>query len=154
MKPAAGVVGGAQVTPEIYETARQVGQLLARLGCTVICGGMSGVMEGAARGAREAGGEVIGILPGPDTSEANRFVTHPVATNMGHARNAIIAHSANFLVAIDGETGTLSEIAFALKLGKRVFSLGSWEIAGVEQMETVADLERELGAMAFRQGSR
>ncbi len=147
MKPTAGVVGGAVVSNEVYETARQVGQLLARLGYNVICGGLSGVMEGAARGARETGGDVIGVLPGPDTDAANRFVTHPVATNMGHARNAVIVHSANFLVAIDGETGTLSEIAFALKLGKRVFSLGSWDIAGVEQLETVADLERLLTAM-------
>lgn len=153
MKPTAGVVGGANVSERTYETARQVGNLLARHGYTVICGGLSGVMEGAARGAAEAGGDVVGVLPGPHIDEANDFITHPVATNMGHARNAVIAHSANFLVAIDGETGTLSEIAFALKLGKRVLSLESWEIAGVEQMGTVADLERELGAMAIGQGS-
>lgn len=148
MKTTAGVVGGAVVDRGTYETARQVGELLARRGCTVVCGGLSGVMEGAARGAREAGGDVIGVLPGPDVGAANEFVTHPVATNMGHARNAVIAHSANFLVAIDGETGTLSEIAFALKLGKRVFSLGSWDIEGVVQLNTVADLDRELEAMA------
>lgn len=149
MNPIAGVVGGAVVARETYETARLVGNLLARRGYTVVCGGLSGVMEGAAQGAREAGGDVIGVLPGPDVDAANEFVTHPVATNMGHARNAVIAHSANFLVAIDGETGTLSEIAFALKLGKRVFSLGSWEIEGVVQLKTVADLERALGAKAL-----
>jgi len=148
-KRVAGVVGGATVDSQTYETAVEVGSLLARQGYTVVCGGLSGVMEGASKGAVRAGGDVIGVLPGPGTDDANAFVTHPVATNMGHARNVIIAHSADFLVAIGGETGTLSEIALALKLGKSVYSLGSWEIAGVTRVESVERLESELRLAGF-----
>jgi len=103
-------------------------------------------MEGAARGACEVKGDVLGILPGPSTAAANSYVTHAVATNMGHARNAIIAHTADFLVAVDGEAGTLSEIAFGLKLNKPVFSLDSWRIPGVVQAEDVAHLANLLTA--------
>jgi len=137
----AGVVGGGSADEATCRTARRLGRLLAESGCVVVCGGLGGVMEAASRGAAEAGGHVIGILPGQDTRDANQWVTHPVATAMGHARNVIIAHTADFLVAVDGGTGTLSEIAIARKLGKEVFSLGSWDdVPGVIVLKDVDDL--------------
>ena len=84
------------------------------------------VMEAAARGCAEAGGDVIGVLPGMSAMTANPYVTLPIVTNMGHARNVIIAHTAEALIAIEGEYGTLSEMAIGLKLGKTVVQLGSW----------------------------
>ena len=140
----AGVVGGAIVAPALYAVAENVGRILARRGFVVVCGGLSGVMEAASKGAASEGGVVIGILPGADPSSANPHVTHAIVTNMGHARNAVIAHTAEFLVAVGGEAGTLSEIAFALKLGKAVYSLDSWCIEGVRQLSGVEQLDRIL----------
>lgn len=132
-----GIVGASRPDPEIASIAEEVGSIVASAGLTIVCGGLGGVMEAAARGARQAGGDVIGILPGISVREANPFVTHPVATGMGQARNLIIVHTADFLVAIGGEAGTLSEVAFGLKLGKPVLSLRSWEIPGVIKLENV-----------------
>jgi uncharacterized protein (TIGR00725 family) len=97
----------------------------------LICGGLGGVMEAACRGARQAGGTTVGILPGTDRSAANPYVDIAIATGLGEARNAIVARSADALIAIGGAYGTLSEIAFALKAGKRVVGLGTWEVEGV-----------------------
>ncbi|MBT3182200.1 MAG: TIGR00725 family protein [Deltaproteobacteria bacterium] len=127
--PILGVIGAADASPAEYETARKVGTLAAGRGWTLVCGGLTGVMEAASRGANESNGTVVGILPGASREDANKFVTIPISTNMGHARNVIIAHTAEILIAIGGSTGTLSEIAIARKLGKPVFVIGSWEIA-------------------------
>jgi uncharacterized protein (TIGR00725 family) len=122
------VIGAGVADAELAEQARSVGQMLAERGCTVITGGLGGVMEAASRGAAEAGGLVIGVLPGSDPAAANRWVGIPVATGMGDARNTILANTAEAFVAVGGSHGTLSEIAFALKRGKRVVALGSWEV--------------------------
>ena len=129
--PILGVIGTSDASPKEYEIAQEVGKLAAKRGWILVCGGLTGVMEAASRGANEAGGVVVGILPQGFIEDANKYVTVPVATNMGHARNIIIAHTAEALVAIGGSHGTLSEIAIARKLGKPVFSIGSWEIADV-----------------------
>lgn len=111
--------------------AEAVGREIAGRGAALVCGGLGGVMEAAARGAFEAGGEVIGILPGPEGASANPYVTIAVPTNMGHARNVIIAHTAEALIAVEGEYGTLSETAIGLKLGKPVILLpGAQQVAG------------------------
>jgi uncharacterized protein (TIGR00725 family) len=126
-----GVIGASQPSPAGLRMAEAVGCEIASRGAVLVCGGLGGVMEAAARGAFEAGGEVLGILPGPDKKSANPYVTLPVPTNMGHARNVIIAHTADALVAVEGEYGTLSEAAIALKLGKQVVVLpGGLQIAG------------------------
>ncbi len=127
--PILGVIGTADASPNEYATAREVGALAAKKGWTLVCGGLTGVMEAASRGANESNGTIVGILPGPSRNDANKFVTIPISTNMGHARNIVIAHTADVLIAVGGSTGTLSEIAIARKLGKPVFSIGSWEIA-------------------------
>jgi len=123
------VVGGGVPQADADELAAGVGGELARRGAVLVCGGLGGVMEAACRGAKEAGGMTVGILPGTDRSEANRFVDVAIPTGMGEARNALVVRSADALVAIGGEFGTLSEIALALKAGKRVVGLGTWELA-------------------------
>jgi len=132
-----GVIGAAQPSAAGYAAAREVGRLLAAAGAVVVCGGLGGVMEAVCRGAHEGGGLSVGILPGPDQREANRWVTIPVATNMGHARNVIIAHSARALIAVEGSYGTLSEMAVALKLGRPVLALGMEQpLAGARVVAT------------------
>jgi uncharacterized protein (TIGR00725 family) len=109
-----------------------VGRELGSRGAVLVCGGLGGVMEAACRGAKEAGGTTIGILPGSDRSAANEHVDFAIPTGLGEARNALVVRAADALVAVGGGYGTLSEIAFALKAGKRVVGLGSWDIEGVE----------------------
>ncbi len=126
---AVAVIGPGTCDEPLAAQAREVGRLLAEQGVALVCGGHGGVMEAAARGAHEAGGTTIGILPGTDACEANRFIQIPIVTGMGEARNVIIIRSAQAVIAIGGEFGTLSEIAFALKLGVPVIGLNTWKLA-------------------------
>ena len=105
--------------------------MLAERGVVLVCGGLGGVMEAACRGAKEAGGTTVGILPGADRDEANSFVDVAIPTGMGEARNALVVRAADAVVAIGGDYGTLSEVALALKAGKPVVGIGTWEIDGV-----------------------
>jgi uncharacterized protein (TIGR00725 family) len=114
-----------------------VGRLLAERGAMVVCGGLGGTMEAACRGARAAGGTTLGLLPGLDRSDANEFVTVAVPTGLGEARNALVVRAADAVIALGGGYGTLSEIALALKAGKRVVGLGTWEIEGVIAVDDV-----------------
>jgi len=127
------VVGAAIGSGHELTLAEAVGHELAVAGAILICGGGSGVMEAACRGAKKAGGLTIGILPGFSASEANLFVDIPIVTGMGEARNVIIVRTAQAVIAIGGEFGTLSEIAFALKLGRPVIGLETWELAKAKQ---------------------
>lgn len=122
------VIGASQCDEVVFRRAWRVGELLAEAGFDVVTGGLGGVMEGASAGARDKGATVVGVLPGADPGAANPHVQVVIATGMGDARNAILANSAVGFVAVAGGEGTLSEIAFALKRGKPVVSLGSWEI--------------------------
>jgi uncharacterized protein (TIGR00725 family) len=142
--PLIGIVGTGTCPPELGELAAEVGREVARKGAVLICGGLGGVMTEAARGAKEIGGTTLGILPGPSTGDANEFIDFPIATNMGQARNAIIVQTADVLIAIGGGYGTLSEIAFALKIGKGVIALKpQFEIAGILKVETAIDAVNE-----------
>ncbi|MGP0044414.1 MAG: TIGR00725 family protein, partial [Syntrophobacteraceae bacterium] len=135
--PIIGVVGPGTSQPELTELAEEVGREIARKGAVLVCGGLGGVMAEAARGAKEIGGVTLGILPGSETSDANEFIDFPIATNMGHARNSIIVHTADVLIAIGGGYGTLSEIALALKIGKAVVALRPpYRIPGVIAAQT------------------
>jgi uncharacterized protein (TIGR00725 family) len=133
--------GGSDPGPEALEAAEQVGRELAKAGVVLVCGGLGGVMEAAARGAADAGGEVIGIVPGEDPAEANQYCTRVVATGTGHARNLAVVASADAVIAIAGEWGTLSEIAFARRLDRPVVTLGSWRVAGAGAMEDAPGIE-------------
>ncbi|NOX38329.1 MAG: TIGR00725 family protein [Calditrichaeota bacterium] len=143
-----GVLGGGQCDAETYEQARRVGQEIARRGGRVVCGGLFGVMEAVCRGAREAGGTTIGILPTDQITDANPYVDIPIATGMGIGRNIIIVRTAQVCIAINGGYGTLSEIAYALQLGKPVITLNSWDdIPGVIPAAT----PEEAVTLAFNQ---
>jgi uncharacterized protein (TIGR00725 family) len=132
-----GVIGASQPSSDGLRMAEAVGRAIASRGAVLVCGGLGGVMQAAAKGAVEAGGEVLGILPGPDKRSANPYVTLAVPTNMGHARNVIIAHTADALIAVEGEYGTLSEVAIGLKLGKQVYVLpGGLQIAGTVPVDS------------------
>lgn len=127
-RPVIAVLGGAACSMEISQLAYEVGRLIAEQGGVLICGGRTGVMEAACRGAQEHGGLTMGILPGDDPSEANPFVQIAIATGLGEARNVVIVKSADAAIAVDGGYGTLSEIAFCLKLGVPVVGVKSWAI--------------------------
>jgi hypothetical protein len=122
------VVGGARGEGEMLADAEEVGRRIAEAGAVLVCGGRTGVMEAASRGAAEAGGIVIGVLPSADTAEANPYVTHVIATGIGQARNLAVVGSGDAVIAIGGEWGTLSEIGFARRLGRPVIALRSWQL--------------------------
>lgn len=124
-----GVIGGAAAGDAVLEVAEAVGAAVAEAGAWLVCGGRGGVMEAACRGAAEAGGVTVGILPGDRASEANAWVSLPIVTGIGEARNTIIARTAHALVALDGRWGTLSEIAFAVSFGTPVVGVGTWRLA-------------------------
>jgi uncharacterized protein (TIGR00725 family) len=130
--PIVAVVGGGTCSREEATLAEEVGRYLAEAGAALICGGMGGVMAAACRGAKSAGGLTIGVLPGFSPGDANPFVDIPIVTGMSEARNVIIVRTASALIAVGGEFGTLSEIAFALKLGRTVIGLGTWELSKAE----------------------
>jgi len=132
-----GVIGGSTCPPEIAELSRQVGRALAERKAILICGGLGGVMEAACRGAKEAGGLTIGVLPTDSPADANPYVDIPIVTGMGDARNIIIVRSSDAVIAIDGEYGTLSEIAFCLRFGVPVVGLKTWAID--PRIQTVAN---------------
>lgn len=134
------VIGGSAANDAVAQLAFATGQAIAQRDAALVCGGMGGVMEAAARGARAAGGVTIGILPGYDRTAANPHIEIAVATGMGHARNMIVVASADAVIALPGETGTLSEIALALTIRRPVVALGGWrDMAGVETAESPID---------------
>jgi len=126
--PVISVIGASVSTPEQSELAEEIGRLLAENGAVLVCGGRGGVMEAACRGARQAGGITIGLLPGSDTADANPHLTVAIPTGLGHARNTLVASAGTSVIAVGGGPGTLSEIAIALKTGRRVVTLKSWSM--------------------------
>jgi uncharacterized protein (TIGR00725 family) len=142
--PYVSVVGSGTASGELYEKARQIGRLVAERGGTLICGGRSGVMEAAARGAAEAGGTAIGILPDEDRTRANKYLSHSIATGTGHARNLAVVCSGDVIIAVGGEYGTLSEIGLARKVGRPVVALRSWELG--EHMSVASSPEEAVEA--------
>ena len=126
------VIGGSSVGPETAAVAEELGQRLANRDHTVVCGGLGGVMEAVCRGARDASGETIGILPTDRREDANPYVTTPIATGMGHARNALVVMNGDAVIAVDGAGGTLSEIGMALAQGRPVAGLNTHAVDGVE----------------------
>jgi uncharacterized protein (TIGR00725 family) len=132
--PVIGVIGENDPPPEVAALAETVGAELASAGAVLVCGGLGGVMEAACRGARGRGGITIGILPGTRREDANPYVTYPIPTGLGHARNILVVRSTQAVIAIGGRYGTLSEIAFAKIEGIAVVGLQTWEL-GCEGME-------------------
>jgi hypothetical protein len=146
--------GGCEEGSDVWRLAEEVGRLLAGEGATVICGGLGGVMEAVARGAGQAGGTVIGILPGLSPEEANPHCTHAIATGVGQARNLAVVASGDVAIAVGGEWGTLSEIGHARSMGRTVVALRSWSLSGRGSMEAApgvvpADTPEEAVALAL-----
>jgi uncharacterized protein (TIGR00725 family) len=127
-RPYIAVIGAGNATVKERNLAEEVGALLAEANAVLVCGGLGGVMEAACRGASESGGATVGILPGSNRHDANPHVGIVVATGLGEARNAIVVTSADAVIAIGGEYGTLSEIALALRAGRPVIGLDTWEL--------------------------
>jgi uncharacterized protein (TIGR00725 family) len=127
--------GTPEGDPEILSDAETVGRGIAEAGAVLVCGGLTGVMEAASKGASEAGGTVLGVLPAVSRSDANQYVSHAIATGIGEARNLAVVASGDAVIAVGGEWGTLSEIAHARKLGRPVIAMRSWSLrnrAGTE----------------------
>jgi hypothetical protein len=142
------VVGGNEASPENLRLAEEVGGELARRGVVLICGGFGGIMEAACRGAKQAGGTTVAILPGSDPSDANPYVDIAICTGMGYARNVIVVKSAGAVIAIDGVYGTLSEIAHALGEDIPVIGLNTWTLAREgEQDRSIIRAESALDAV-------
>lgn len=130
------VIGGGDASTEALETAREVGRLLADRGQTIVCGGRTGVMEAACRGAAERDGDTIGILPGEDRDEANPYVDTVIATGLGHARNALVVVNGDAVIAIGGGGGTLSEIGFADVYDRPIAGLHTHDVPGVDPVDS------------------
>jgi uncharacterized protein (TIGR00725 family) len=139
MKPLIAVIGGRRTEKSLLKQAEEVGRLIAQRGATLVCGGLTGVMEAASKGAKAEGGLTVGILPQNDSKEANQYIDIPIPTGLGIGRNVIIARAADALIAVGGEYGTLSEIAFALQMGKPVIGIKSWDIKGVVSADNAVE---------------
>ena len=137
-----GLIGAAVADKAKLKAAAEVGRLVAERGAMLVCGGLGGVMEAASQGAKSAGGTVIGILPQATKEQANEYVDIPIATGFGEGRNVIIARTADAFIAVGGEYGTLSEIAYALKLNKPVVGINTWDIKGVLATDSPEDAVR------------
>jgi len=141
--PRVSVIGSGDCDASVYRQATELGRGLAGLGVAVVCGGLGGVMEAVCRGAEAGGGTTIGILPGDDRAAANAWVTVPVATGLGHARNALVVMNGDVVVAVHGAAGTLSELGFAAAFGTPVVGLGC------RPLEFVAMADDVPGALAL-----
>ena len=143
--PHVGIIGAGKCDEETYRLAEQMGRAVGKNGWTLVCGGLSGVMEGAAKGCSQAGGITVGILPGIDKNAANPFIRIPIPTGLGEARNVLVVRASDALLAISGGYGTLSEIGLALKTGKVVVGMRTWEnISGVHYADGPAEALQKL----------
>jgi len=147
-KPVIAVIGAGKCSKKLRDMATEVGKYIAENGGVVVCGGLGGIMEGVAKGAKEANGLTIGILPTENKEDANEFIDYVIPTGFGEARNIIVVRSADAVVAFPGKYGTLTEMAFALNVGKPVVSVNAWklgdEIIHVENPVEAAKLAMEL----------
>lgn len=122
------VIGSSKADAEVLRLAEEVGAEIAKRGAAIVCGGLTGVMEAVCRGARANGGLTIGIIPSDDKNDANPYVQIPIVTGMGMGRNVMLVKTADVIIAVGGEFGTLSEIAHALNIGKKVIGLRTWHL--------------------------
>jgi uncharacterized protein (TIGR00725 family) len=127
------VIGPGRCAGQQYHEAQEVGRLIASRGAILVCGGLGGVMEAAARGAREGGGSTVGILPGHDRAVANPYIDEAVTTGLGEARNLIVVSTGDAVIAVGGGYGTLSEIGLAVKIGRPVVILHGWQLERPEE---------------------
>jgi len=136
-KRVVGVIGGHKCTVQVEQSAQNLGKKLAKVVDYLVCGGLSGVMMAVCQGFKAGNGVTIGIIPSYNKKDANEFVDIAIPSGLGLARNVLVVKTADVVVALPGEAGTLSEIAYCLQLGIPVISLGSWDIKGVIKVKTV-----------------
>jgi uncharacterized protein (TIGR00725 family) len=148
--PYIAVCGPGEADPEAERIAEEIGLRLARAAAVVVCGGMTGVMEAACRGAKEGAGRTVGILPGSSRRDANRYVDVAIPTGMGEMRNALVVRAADVVIAVAGAFGTLSEIALALKIGRPVVGVATWDIKGIVNADGAEDAVRKALDLAAR----
>ncbi len=149
--PVIAVVGAGKCSKKLKDMAGEIGKYVAEHGGVIVCGGMGGVMEGAARGAKEAGGTTIGIIPTVDKDDANEFIDYVIPTGFGEARNIMVVRTADAVIALPGKYGTLSEMAFALKAKKPLISVSAWKLG--DDIHQVEDpIEAVKLAMEFARG--
>ncbi len=138
------VIGGHETNGETKELAYAVGKKVAEAGAVLVCGGLDGVMSAAARGAKEAGGLTIGLLPGKDKKDANPYIDIALPTSIGYARNAIVACSADIIVALPGSYGTSCEISYGLVYSRPVIDLGNWNVKGMIKAQNIDEFCAKL----------
>jgi uncharacterized protein (TIGR00725 family) len=141
------VIGGRKVEKSLLREAECVGRLLAKRNAILVCGGLGGVMEAVSKGMNSEGGLTVGILPQDHKEKANAFVDVPIATGLGVGRNVIIARATDAVIAVGGGYGTLSEIAFALQMGKPVVGISTWDVKGVHSATDAEDAVKKLYAI-------
>ena len=145
-KPVIAVIGAGKCSRKLRDMAADIGRYVAENGGVVLCGGLGGIMEGAARGAKEAGGTTIGIIPSENKADANQFIDYVIPTGFGQARNVLVVRAADAIVALPGKFGTLSEMAFALVSGKPIVSVQAWKL-GEEILQVEDRIEAATIAM-------
>ena len=135
------VIGGSVIDKKVEQLAYNVGIIVGKMDCVLVCGGLLGAMQACSRGCKEAGGLTIGLLPGKDKADANPYIDIALPTTIGYARNAMVACSADIVIALPGSHGTLSEICYALVYKRPVIDLGGWKREGMIELKDVGELE-------------
>ena len=138
------VIGGNKCSNEVEQTAHKIGKIIAKVGAVLVCGGLEGIMKAVCKGAKAENGLTIGIITSYDKSDANEYCDIVIPTGLNDARNVLVVQTGDIIVALPGEYGTLSEIAFALRFKKPIISLNSWDIPGVMQVKTIEDAEKKI----------
>jgi len=138
------VVGGHETSPNVEKLSHDIGVIIAKMGCVLVCGGLDGVMTAVSKGAKEAGGLTIGLLPGKDKTDANPYIDIALPTSIGFARNAMVACSADIIVALPGSHGTSSEISYGLVYKRPVIDLGGWNHEGMIKVNNIEEAEQKL----------
>ena len=144
------VIGGSACSKRIYQIAQKTGELIAQENWTLICGGLSGVMEAACKGAKTKNGVSVGILPGDNPRQANQYVKVKIPTGLGYARNILVIRASDAIIAIDGKYGTLSEISFALNEEKPIYGIDTWDIRGVKKVSGPQEAIKKIKALRSR----
>ncbi len=148
-----GVIGAGECSAKDYKIAYEVGKEIANAGAVLVCGGLGGIMEGTCKGAKENKGVTVGILPGDSKKDANPYVDISIVTSLSHARNNLVVRSSDVIIAIKGGYGTLSEIAIALKIGKKVIGIDTWDVSEeIIQATDAKDAVRKVLAVAKKKG--
>jgi len=138
------VIGGSKIDQEVEQLALEVGQIVAKLGAILVCGGLGGAMQAVSKGAKKAGGLTIGLLPGNDKKDANQYIDIALPTTIGFARNAMVAASADIIVALPGSHGTSCEISYGMVYKRPIIDLGNWDMDGMIKINSLEDLEKKL----------